>query len=353
MAGLCFVAAAPQQQPDLGMDVFPADNPWNWDISGFAVHPGSDAYIAAIGADTPIREDYAFPYSVVGDAQPNATITFNIDPEDSYPDESDPGPGFGPFAGAASGQYPFPDNAPREGDGVGDAHCLVIDEDNGLLYETYATRTTNPNWTAACGAVFDMNSNAVRPDGWTSGDAAGLPIFPGLIRFDEADTDTINHALRFTCSPTQNRHIYPARHHAGQANTALPPMGLRVRLKASVNNAAFSGHALAIVKALKKHGMILADNGSDWYISTTIDNRWDANIRTIRALKGSDFEVVVSVDPTTGAPILPVSGGGTGTVPPPNPPALGSGGGGGGGGGCGLSGLEALLLLALLRRARS
>src|SRR5688572_30654603 len=152
LLGLFSLAAAPQEQPDLGIPVFPASNPWNWDISGFAVHPGSDAYTAAIGASTPPPEDYAFPYSVAPAAQPDATVTFDIGPEDSYPGESDPGPGFGsPVGGAAQGSYPFPPGAPREGNGVGDAHCLVIDKDNALLYETYATRTDSP-WTAACGA---------------------------------------------------------------------------------------------------------------------------------------------------------------------------------------------------------
>ncbi|HEX7898085.1 MAG TPA: hypothetical protein VF950_10020 [Planctomycetota bacterium] len=344
--GLLCLAAAPQDPPDFPDGVFPATNPWNWDISGFAVHPGSDAYIAAIGASTFIREDYAFPYSVVLNAQADVAVAFNL-----YEDESDPGPLFGsPADGTLStgsqGMYPIPAGAPIEGGG--DAHCLVIDQDNRLLYETYVT-TGGPPWSAACGAVWDLDGNAVRPEGWTSADAAGLPIFPGLIRYDEAQTDTIDHALRFTCSPTQNRHIYPARHHAGQADTALPPMGLRVRLKAGVDLSGFTGHALAIAKALKKHGMILADNGSDWYISTTIDSRWGANIRTIRSLKGSDFEVVVSVN-AAGGPILAVPGGGTGPVPPPDPPTLGGGGGGGGGGGCGCTGLELLLLLAFVRR---
>jgi hypothetical protein len=342
LAGLLCLAAAPQQQPDLGIPVFPAGNPWNWDVSGFAVHPGSAAYIAAIGEATPIREDYAFPYSVVLDAQPNATVTFDIDPEDSYPGESDPGPGFGsPVGGAAQGQYPFPPGAPREGGG--DAHCLVIDKDNALLYETYATRTDSP-WTAACGAVWALTSNAVRPEGWTSADAAGLPIFPGLIRYEEVAAGAINHALRFTCSPTQNRHIYPARHHAGQADTALPPMGLRVRLKAGKDISGYTPEAQTILRALKKHGMILADNGSDWYVSTTLDSRWGAKIMDIRAMTGDDFEVVVSVD-AAGAPILPVTGGGTGPPPPPDPPAPSSGGGG-----CGCTGLELLILWAPRRR---
>jgi hypothetical protein len=331
-----------QQQPDLGIAVFPSDNPWNWDITGLAVHPNSANYITTIGALTPIREDYAFHYSVVLDAQSNVDVAFN-----QFEDESDPGPGFGsPPDGTLStgskGSYPIPSTAQIEPGG--DAHVLVIDKDNALLYETYAT--AGPPWTAGCGAVFNLASNAVRPEGWTSGDAAGLPIFPGLIRYEEVAAGQINHALRFTCSPTQNAHLYPARHHAGVAGANNPPMGLRVRLKASKDISGYTGAARVILEALKKHGLILADNGSDWYISTTLDTRWSStNITQIRNMVGSDFEVVVSVD-GAGAPILPVSGGGTGPPPPPGPPPGGGAGGGGGGGGCGLSGRERLLVWA-------
>lgn len=341
------LGAAPRQsQPNLAIAIFPADNPWNWDISGFAVHPGSDAYIAAIGASTPIREDYAFPYSVVLNAQADAAVTFN-----QFPDESDPGPLFGSPVGGTTpsnqGSYPIPAGAPIESGA--DAHLLVIDQDNALLYETYVT-SGGPPWTAGCGAVWNLNSNAVRPEGWTSADAAGLPIFPGLIRYDQAVAGPITHALRFTCSPTQNRHLYPARHHAGSANLSLPPMGLRIRLKATKDISGYTGVARNILEGLKKHGLILADNGSDWYISTTIDSNWGStNITQIRNMVGSDFEVVVSVD-ATGGPIIPVTGGGTGPPPPPNPPA---GGGGAGGGGCGLLGLEVLLLIAWGCRIRA
>jgi hypothetical protein len=344
-AAACVLGAAPQQQPDLGIPVFPADNPWNWDITGLAVHPNSGTYVASIGASTPIREDYAFPYSVVLNAQADVAIPFTL-----YADESDPGPLFGsPADGTLStgsqGMYPFPSGAPIEGGG--DAHCLVIDKDNRLLYETYVT-SGGPPWSAACGAVHDLNSNAVRPDGWTSADAAGLPIFPGLIRYEEIAAGQISHALRFTCGPTQDAHLYPARHHAGVANTNYPPMGLRFRLKASKDISGYTGAARVILEALKKHGMIVADNGSDWYISTTIDSRWaSTNITQIRDMVGSDFEAVVTVD-ASGNPILPVSGGGSGPPPPPPP----SGGGRGGGGGCGWTGLEALLMLALVRRSR-
>lgn len=358
-AALLATLLAPIHQPDLPVPftVFPADNPWNWDISGLAVDPSSNTYINSISSSLPattsIREDYSFPFNVVAGTQTKVDVAFTL-----YDDESDPGPGAGsPVNGTVSygskGSYPIPTGAAIEGGG--DAHCLVIDKDNHLLYETYQT-SAGPPWSASCGAVFDLNSNAVRPDGWTSGDAAGLPIFPGILRYQEIVQGSINHALRFTCNNTQNKHIYPARHHAGPANTSYPPMGTRVRLKASKDISGYTGAALIVLTALKKHGLILADNGSNWYISTTIDDNWAAtNITKIRDMKGSDFEVVTTVD-ATGAPILPVSGGGTG--PPPPPPVTGGGstggsggGGGGGGGGCGLCGLEWIPLL-MLRRFR-
>jgi hypothetical protein len=345
------LAPARYQQPVLGIPVFPADNPWNWDISGLSVDTNSATYINSISSPAPIREDYSFYYNVVPGTQPKVDVAFTL-----YPDESDPGPGAGsPVNGTVSygskGSYPFPPGAPIEGGS--DAHCLVIDKDNHLLYETYQT-SGGPPWSASCGAVWDINSNAVRPDGWTSGDAAGLPIFPGLIRYEEILAGQITHALRFTCNNTQNKHIYPARHHAGPANVNYPPMGTRVRLKASKDISTYSGAARIILDALKKYGLILADNGSNWYISTTVDDRWaPTTITQIRNMQGSDFEVVQSVD-ALGAPILPVSGGGVG--PPPPPPVVGGGpsgggGGGGGGGGCGLLGLE-LLALGFLRRRR-
>jgi hypothetical protein len=359
VAGLVFAlgllgAANRQSQPDLTIPVFPPDNPWNWDITGLTVHSNSDNYIASIGSALPIREDYSFPYSVVPGTQMAVNVTLG-----AYADESDPGPGAGspvpnPQNPGFVAHYPFPAGAPIEGGG--DAHCLVIDKDNKILFETYQTGG-GPPWSATCGAVYDLTSNAVRPDGWTSADAAGLPIFPGLIRYDEAiSVAGITHALRVTVNSTQNHHIYPARHDAGSAGGNLPPMGLRLRLKASKDLSSYSGVARKVLDALKKYGIIVADNGTSWYISTTVDSRWNMNAATdltpIRNMLGSDFEVVNSVD-ATGAPILPVSGGGTGPPPPPGggpPPAGGSGGGGGGG--CGLLGLEALALWLLRRRHR-
>jgi hypothetical protein len=250
----------------------------------------------------------------------------------------------------SSGYYPIPPSAPIESGG--DAHCIVIHEGRKLLYETYVT-SGGPPWRASCGAVFNLDANHVRPDGWTSADAAGLPIFPGLIRYDEAIAGPISHALRFTCSPTHDSHIYPARHHAGTSGANLPPMGLRVRLKASKDITGYTGVARNILEGLKKHGMILADNGSDWYISTTLDSRWSGtNITQIRNMVGSDFEVVVTVD-GSGNPVQAVSGGSTvvAAAPGSGPPPPTGGGGGGGGGGCGLLGLEILLLLIARRHS--
>jgi hypothetical protein len=344
-------AAAPAA-PLLPFPVFPTDNPWNWDISGLAAHPSSTAYVNSIGSAAPIREDYSFYFSIVDNTQTNVNVTLGI-----YADESDPGPFFGsPTPGnelspGDLASYPIPNNAQIEGGG--DAHVLVVNTDKKLLYETY--QTAGPPWSATCGAIFDLASNNVRPEGWTSGDAAGLPIFPGLLRYDEAvSAGGITHALRVTCPSTQNKHLYPARHHAGSANTSLPPMGLRLRLKASKDISGYTGAARKVLDALKTHGLIVADNGSAWYISTTIDPNWSStNITQIRNMVGSDFEAVTSVD-GSGNPILPVSGGGSGPPPPPGSggtPVPGNGGGGGGGGGCGLLGAE-LLLVWLAARSR-
>ncbi len=336
-AGIFLLAAGlpalAQTQPDVGpgVQVFPPDNPWNWDISGHAVHPSSAAYVSSMGASTLLRDDPSFHITVVGALQANVTVTFT-----GYPDESDPGPGFGsPPGGAASGSYPIPPGAQIEASG--DAHVLVVNTGTKLLYETYQT-VAGPPWSAACGAVFDLDSNALRPDGWTSSDAAGLPIFPGLLRYEEVAAGSIPHALRVTASSTQDTYLYPARHQAGSANANLPPMGLRLRLKAGYDISGYTGAARVVLEALKKHGLIVADNGSSWYISSTVDSRWASiNITAIRNVPGNAFEAVVTVD-AGGNPI---------------PPAGGGGGGGGGHGGCGAVGAEALLALWVLARLRA
>ncbi len=271
-----------------GCQVFPSDNPWNTDISGAAVHPNSANYIANILAnggdfvhpDFGENPDYGIPWITVPGTQPKVPVTFE------YDDESDPGP------------YPIPPNAPVEGGG--DRHVIAIDTDNCVLYEIYASTYVGGAqnaWTAGSGAIFSLDTNALRPDGWTSADAAGLPIFPGLARCDEAESGVINHALRFTVNRTQKAYIYPARHFASnQTGLNYPPMGLRLRLKASYDTSGLTGQAAAIATALKTYGMILADNGSNWYISgETNPSCWnDDELNDLKAIPGSAFEVIVS-----------------------------------------------------------
>lgn len=284
--------------PDLGANanlrgkrVFPADNPWNEDISAMPVDPNSNNLIASIGLNTGLHPDFGtvwagapngIPYVVVSGSQTKVPINFT-----AYGNESDPGP------------YPVPPDAPIEGgaNGMGDRHVIVIDRDNWKLYELFSAYRVNggASWNAASGAVFDLNSNAVRPAGWTSADAAGLPVFPGLVRYDEVfEQREIRHALRFTAQSTRRAYVYPARHFASSnTNPNLPPMGMRVRLKASFDISRFSPAMQVILRALKKYGMLLADNGSNWYISGAPDPRWnDDELSTLKGIKGSDFEVV-------------------------------------------------------------
>jgi hypothetical protein len=290
------IVAAPL--PDLGVGaslrgkrLFPADNPWNEDISALPVDSNSGNLIASIGLNTGLHPDFGtvwagapngIPYVVVSGSQMKVPINFT-----AYGSQSDPGP------------YPVPTDAPIEGgvNGNGDRHVIVIDRDNWKLYELFSAYPVNggASWNAASGAIFDLNSNALRPAGWTSADAAGLPIFPGLVRYDEVfEQREITHALRFTAQSTRRAYVSPARHFASSnTNPNLPPMGMRVRLKASFDISRFSVPMQVILRALKKYGMILADNGSSWYVSGAPDARWsDDDLSTLKAVKGSDFEVV-------------------------------------------------------------
>jgi len=289
---------APAPKPDLGPGaslhgkrVFPSDNPWNQDVSTMPVDPNSANLIASIGLNTGLHADFGtvyngapngIPYVVVSATQSLVAINFT-----AYGDESDPGP------------YPVPSNAPIEGgpNSSGDRHVLVIDRDHWKLYELgYAFPINNgASWNADCGATFDLNSNALRPAGWTSADAAGLPIFPGLVRYDEAvEEGQITHALRFTVQNTRHAYVFPARHFASnKTDPNLPPMGMRVRLKASFDISGFPPEVQVILRALKKYGMMVADNGSNWYISGAPDPRWsDDDLHTLGSIKGSNFEVV-------------------------------------------------------------
>ena len=274
--------------------LLPADNPWNTPVDTLPVDPDSSAYIAHMSPGTGLHPDFGtvwegarigIPYIVVPGTQPKVAIHFT-----EYGDESDPGP------------YPVPSNAPVEGTGGpyadGDRHVLVVDADHQRLYELYhAYRQPDGSWNAGSGAVFDLTSNALRPDGWTSCDAAGLPILPGLARYDEiVGEGVLDHALRFTVSESQTAHVYPATHDAGSSDDPdLPPMGLRVRLRADFDISGFPAEVQTILKGLKKYGMMVADNGADWYVGGAPDPRWDDEaLHTLDQVTGADFEVVDS-----------------------------------------------------------
>lgn len=284
-------------KPDLGPNaslhgkrIFPPDDPWNRDVSKDPIDPNSDKLIASIGKAKGLHADFGtvwqgapsgIQYIVVDGQQPRVPVAFQ------YPDESD------------KENYPIPPDAPIEGgpNARGDRHVLVIDRDHWKLYELFSAFPVDggKSWKAGSGAIFDLGKNTLRPATWTSADAAGLPIFPGLVRYDEvAEQKEIPHAIRFTVQKTRRAYIAPARHWASRSDDPnLPPMGMRVRLKASFDISRFSPTCQVILKALKKHGMILADNGSDWFISGAPDPRWnDEELGTLRRVKGSEFEVV-------------------------------------------------------------
>jgi hypothetical protein len=261
--------------------VFPADNPWNRDVSRDPVDPRSDATIAAMnGATRFLHPDfgsdptYGIPWTTVPGSQPRVPMSF------LYDDESDPGP------------YPLPPDAPVEAGG--DRHVLVLDRDACRLYETFDSQRVGPGWQCGSGAVFDLRSNALRPEGWTSADAAGLPILPGLVRRDEIAAGAIRHALRFTVQRTQRAYVHPATHFASsRTDPDLPPMGLRVRLKASYDLSGFHGASRVILEGLKKYGMFVADNGGDWFISGETNTAWDDDdLDQLKTVPASSFEVV-------------------------------------------------------------
>jgi len=271
-----------------GYRPFPDGNAWNTPVDGDPVDPNSANLIASIGTGKNLHPDFGadynggpfgIPYVVVPGTQAGVPMSFD------YSDESDPGP------------YPFPPNPPIEGgaSSTGDRHILVIDRDHKKLYETWDSHPSGGGWHCGSGAIFDMVTGALRPDGWTSADAAGLPIFPGLVRYDEVVLrGEIDHALRFTVSHSRAAYVDPARHHTGSDTSAnRPPMGMRVRLKASFDISGYPASAQVILRALKKYGMIVADNGSDWYLSGVADSRWnDDEMNSLKNLQGSDFEVV-------------------------------------------------------------
>ena len=269
--------------------VFPASNPWNQRVDRLPVAPGSDAIIASIGRDRTLHPDFGaglweggpigIPITVATRSTPRHRVDFE------YAAESDRVP------------YPIPRDVKIEGgrNADGDRHAIVVDRDACRLYELFALRPKpGGGWRAGSGAVWDLRSNRLRPAGWTSADAAGLPILPGLARYDEVARGRIDHALRFTVRRTRRAYVWPARHFASDLTDAsLPPMGTRVRLKASFDTRPFPRQARIVLEALKRHGMIVADNGSDWFVSGAPDPRWsNEELRTLKRVPGSAFEVV-------------------------------------------------------------
>jgi hypothetical protein len=273
-----------------GRQLFPADNTWNANISAQPVDPNSATLIASCGASSPLHPDFGtvyagapngIPYVIVHGTQATVPVTFQ------YSSESDPGP------------YPIPPYAPVEGgpSGTGDRHVLVVDYDHWMLWEVFNGHPISggTSWTGGSGARFNLASDSLRPAGWTSADAAGLPILPGLVRYDEVGLHgAINHALRFTCPTTREAYVAPARHYASSdTSSSLPPMGMRVRLKSTVDISGYPAHVQIILRALQQYGMFLADNGSAFFVSGAPDPRWnDTELHSMTQLHGSDFEVV-------------------------------------------------------------
>lgn len=280
--------------PPIPCQFFPADNVWNADISALPVHARSADWVASIGAGTGVHPDFGtrkigIPYAVAASDQPAVPIEFN-----AYGDESDPGP------------YPIPPDAPVERGS--DRHVLTVQAGTCRLYETFDSRRKRRGafWRVASGAFWDLGSNALRPADWTSSDAAGLPVLPGLVRYDEVTSGAINHALRFTVRRTQAAYLWPARHEASSdPDPALPPMGARFRLKSTVDISGYSTANQVILTALKRYGMFVADNGGPWFVSGAPDPRWsNDDLHLLGGIHGSDFEAVdesgLMVDPDSG-----------------------------------------------------
>jgi hypothetical protein len=283
------------------LEVFPPDNPWNQIVADWPVHPHSRALVTSIGVNKPLRTNEDMGFVLVPPSQPRIPVTLPADAA-----ESDPGP------------FPVPDNLPIEGwpsayrqrpDGArltleeiqrdrlgldGDRHALVVDPVSRKLYEFYQMKRTDTGWQASGAAIFDLASNRLRPDGWTSTDAAGLPIFPAVVRYDELQRGRVEHALRVTVRRTRRAYVYPATHFASRLNRDdLPRMGERLRLRPSFDTRRFSPGAKALLECLKRYGMFVADNGIDWAISVAPDPRIRPMHEELRKIKGSDFEVVV------------------------------------------------------------
>ena len=295
-----------------GCPLFGADNVWNTDIAGLPVHPRSPEWIASMGgASRHIHPDfgpsggdvpYGIPYTVVDHSHQRTSISFQ------YANESDPGP------------YPFGADTPIEGgaSSTGDRHALMLDRDSCTLYELYDARYASSGSTAGSGAIFDLRSNGLRPDGWTSADAAGLPMLPGLLRPDEVASGLVGHAIRVTASSTDASHLWPARHDAGSGHDAsLPPMGARFRLRAGVDIGGYGAATQVVLRAMQHYGLIVADNGSDWFFGGTAENGWDPTmIAELKTIPAGDFEAVdessLMVSPDSAQARQPAAG------PPPD-----------------------------------
>jgi hypothetical protein len=270
------------------LQVFPGDNPWNEDISKRPVHPDSRRLVASIGTEKNLAYNLDMAFILVPAEQKKVDVRLT-----EYSEESDPGP------------YPVPDNAPIEGwpvsgqsldeiqrHGTGDRHMIVVDPVNAKLFEFYSARRTDAGWTALQASIFDLTSNGLRPDTWTSTDAAGLPIFPSIVRFDEVERGLVEHAMRFTIRNSRKAYVYPATHHASsKTDRFLPRMGERLRLRNDFDVSSYSAHPKAILLGLKKYGMFVADNGGDWRLSVAPDVRIKG-LDELRKVKGKDFEVI-------------------------------------------------------------
>ena len=334
LPGVSMAQSGPSLQ---GCPVLPADSIWNTPVAGLPPDANSAGFVGTIGAAIGLHPDFGsgtwagapigIPYTVVDASQPGVSVAFD------YADESDPGP------------YPIPPDALIEGgsSSAGDRHVLILDRGNCVLYELFAAYPQQDgSWQAGSGAVFDLNSNDLRPEGWTSADAAGLPILPGLVRYDEVAAGEIRHALRFTAPQTRSDYVWPARHEASNLTGGqIPPMGQRFRLKAGFDISRFSASVRVILQAMKTYGVILADNGSAWYLSGAPDPRWDNDmlVGELAQVKGSDFEAVdvssLMADPDSGRAASGEGGGGANS----GGEASSSASSGGGGGGCFVSSL--------------
>jgi hypothetical protein len=291
LAGADAASASPLTNAP-GCPILPRTNVWNKRVDALPVHPNSDAIVAAVGEGGYVHADFGsgrwnggpigIPVTVVRRSQKRVPVRFR------YADESDRGP------------YPIPRTVRIEGgwNAGGDRHALIVNRGTCKLYELFALRKRNGRWHAGSGAIFDLRSNRLRPRGWTSADAAGLPILPGLARYSEVRKGVIDHALRFTVEQTRKAYVYPARHYASDlTDPDLPPMGMRFRLRADFPVSGYPRQARIVLVALKRYGMIVADNGSDWFISGVPNARWSNDqLHSLHGVHGSDFEVVDTSD---------------------------------------------------------